>query len=338
MDQNRGNDVGFAVPMLPVNYAAAANQRASTMASTSSAGASSSSAGSSSQQQQQAAAAVIRRRRFSTAKIQPTRIKKVMQSDEEIGRMVQSVPVSIGRAMEHFAEKFLQAAADATQFTSSKTLNPQHMKQAIMNTPHFTFLEPLFKDVSLPQQATDLNTARTGMTLREQQMLQEQQNSEFASQILANAQLQMMQMEHVKPEEGVTSPFVVEMQSPTTPIPLYLQGLAACNYPVVQELAATIPLSPSTPTTQLVNGMGMLGMLKCSKKTTDNSESQRLTGIKRGSTDGGDEDRPKRGRPKKLKAEKCIDDDLYEEASRNIAKEDKDREMMPPPALPIGRP
>lgn len=78
----------------------------STLASTSSAGASSST-GSSNQQQQQAAA-VIRRRRFSTAKIQPTRIKKVMQSDEDIGRMVQSVPVSIGRAMEHFAEKFLQ--------------------------------------------------------------------------------------------------------------------------------------------------------------------------------------------------------------------------------------
>ena len=35
-----------------------------------------------------------------------TRIKKVMQSDEEIGRMVASVPVAIGRAMEHFAEVF----------------------------------------------------------------------------------------------------------------------------------------------------------------------------------------------------------------------------------------
>ncbi|CAL2045786.1 unnamed protein product [Caenorhabditis brenneri] len=333
MDQHRGNNMGFAVPMLPVNYAAAVNQKMSAMAYTSSAGASSSSAGSS--QQQQASAAVIRRRRFSTAKIQPTRIKKVMQSDEEIGRMVQSVPVSIGRAMEHFAEKFLQAAADATQFTSSKTLNPQHMKQAILNTPHFNFLEPLFKDVALPQTATDLNTVRSGMTLREQTIFQEQQNSELASAILANAQLHMMQMDKsVKQEDGSISQYDADVK--TTPIPLYLQGISAANYPVVQELAANVPLSPSTPTTQLVNGMMGMGMLKCAKKETD---SQRLTGIKRGSTDGAaDEDRPKRGRPKKLKAEKCIDDDLYEEASRNIAKEDKDREMMPPPALPIGRP
>ncbi|CAO4380554.1 unnamed protein product [Caenorhabditis nigoni] len=328
MDQQRGNDVGFAVPMLPLNYAAA-NQR---MASTSSGAASSSSAGPS-QQQPAAGAAVIRRRRFSTAKIQPTRVKKVMQSDEEIGRMVQSVPVSIGRAMEHFAEKFLLAAADATQYTSSKTLSPQHMKQAVHNVPHFRFLESLFKDVSLPQITAEVNTARSAMTLREQQMYQEQQNNDLANAILANAQMQMMQMD----QDGVVSS-PLEMPSPTALMPLYLQGIPPANYPVVQELAATVPLSPSTPTSQLVNGMMGMGMFKSAKKASE-ADGQRLTGIKRGSTDGGpDEDRPKRGRPKKLKPEKCIDDDLYEEASRNIAKEDKDRELMPPPALPIGRP
>lgn len=297
------------------------------MASTSSAAAASG-AGPSTSSSSQAAAAVIRRRRFSTAKIQPTRIKKVMQSDEEIGRMVQSVPVSIGRAMEHFAEKFLQAAADATQYTSSKTLNPQHMKQAVLNTPHFSFLESVFKDISLPQQTADLGTARSAMTLREQQIYQEQQNSDIASQILANAQIAMMQMDQGA-ELQYSHP---QAQAPPPPVPLYLQGIPPANYPVVQELAATIPLSPSTPTTQLVNGM--MGMLKCAKKGAEPVTA----GIKRASTDGGDEDRPKRGRPKKLKAEKCIDDDLYEEASRNVAKEDKDRELMPPPALPIGRP
>ncbi|VDM51502.1 unnamed protein product [Toxocara canis] len=72
-------------------------------------------------------AAPIRKRRFSSAKIQPTRVKKVMQSDEEIGRMVASVPVAIGRAMEHFAEKFLEAAAFCVQCSTSRTLSPAHM-------------------------------------------------------------------------------------------------------------------------------------------------------------------------------------------------------------------
>ncbi|CAI2354627.1 unnamed protein product [Caenorhabditis sp. 36 PRJEB53466] len=284
----------------------------STLPSTSALGA----AAASSQQQQQAAA-VIRRRRFSTAKIQPTRIKKVMQSDEEIGRMVQSVPVSIGRAMEHFAEKFLQAAADATQFTSSKTLNPQHMKQAVLNNPHFAFLESVFKDVTLPQQSADMNTARAAMTLKEQQILQEQQKTDVANATLANEQLILGQLE----------------QQLIQPVPLYLQGIPPANYPISQGLPPSVPLSPSTPTTQL--SIGMLQMFRGKTAT----EGGRINGIKRGSTDSGaDEDRPKRGRPKKLKPEKCVDDALFEEATRNIAKEDKDRELMPPPALPIGRP
>ena len=45
----------------------------------------------------------------------------------------------------------------------------------------------------------------------------------------------------------------------------------------------------------------------------------------------------KRGRPKKLKKEdKCLDEELCREVTDNIEKEDKDRELMPPPALPIG--
>uniref|UniRef100_A0A8R1I1Q4 CBFD_NFYB_HMF domain-containing protein n=1 Tax=Caenorhabditis japonica TaxID=281687 RepID=A0A8R1I1Q4_CAEJA len=310
---------GFAVPMLPGIYA---NQKMMPSTSSSTVDAPGVlSAGASNPQ----AAAVIRRRRYSTAKIQPTRIKKVMQSDEEIGRMVQSVPVSIGRAMEHFAEKFLQASAEATQYTSSKTLNPQHMKQAVLNNPHFAFLESIFKDVTIPPQANDATATRTAMTLKEQQLYQEQQNSDFASAILASAQLQMRQ-EQMKQEEY--EGFMMNIP-PRTPAPPTV-------YPSVQSLAATVPLSPSTPTTQIVNGM--FQMLKCPSKKQESAG--RLAGIKRGSTDGGgsvDEDKPKRGRPKKLKAEKCVDDELFEEASRNIAKEDKDRELMPPPALPIGR-
>lgn len=56
-----------------------------------------------------------------------TRVKRVMQSDEEIGRMVASVPVAIGRAMEHFAEKLLEAAARCVQCSTSRTLSPSHM-------------------------------------------------------------------------------------------------------------------------------------------------------------------------------------------------------------------
>jgi hypothetical protein len=97
----------------------------------------------------------IRKRRYSTARIQPTRVKKVMQSDEEIGRMVASVPVAIGSAMEHFAERFLEAAAQCVQCSTSRTLSPMHMKYIITHTPFLAFLEPLVKDVQMPKFAPE---------------------------------------------------------------------------------------------------------------------------------------------------------------------------------------
>uniref|UniRef100_A0A0M3ITI1 CBFD_NFYB_HMF domain-containing protein n=1 Tax=Ascaris lumbricoides TaxID=6252 RepID=A0A0M3ITI1_ASCLU len=76
-----------------------------------------------------------------------------MQSDEEIGRMVASVPVAIGRAMEHFAEKLLEAAALCVQCSTSRTLSPAHMKQAMLKYRYFAFLEPLMRDIALPKYA-----------------------------------------------------------------------------------------------------------------------------------------------------------------------------------------
>lgn len=96
----------------------------------------------------------IRKRRYSTARIQPTRIKKVMQSDEDIGRMVASVPVAIGSAMEIFADRLLQGAAEALQHSSTKTLSPMHIKYAVSQIKHFAFLEPILRDIQMPRPGT----------------------------------------------------------------------------------------------------------------------------------------------------------------------------------------
>lgn len=70
-----------------------------------------------------------------------------MQSDEEIGRMIASVPVAIGSVMEHFTEKLLETASLAMHSSTSKTLSPQHLYAAIAQTPHFSFLMPLVKNL-----------------------------------------------------------------------------------------------------------------------------------------------------------------------------------------------
>uniref|UniRef100_A0A0N4ZT35 tRNA (uracil(54)-C(5))-methyltransferase n=1 Tax=Parastrongyloides trichosuri TaxID=131310 RepID=A0A0N4ZT35_PARTI len=93
----------------------------------------------------------IRKRKFGGAKIQPSRVKKVMQSDEDIGRMMASVPVAIGRAMEHFCEKFLEATSRCVNASSSRTMNPSHMKHAILVNPQFQFLSNIMKDIPIPK-------------------------------------------------------------------------------------------------------------------------------------------------------------------------------------------
>uniref|UniRef100_A0A914L817 Transcription factor CBF/NF-Y/archaeal histone domain-containing protein n=1 Tax=Meloidogyne incognita TaxID=6306 RepID=A0A914L817_MELIC len=140
----------------------------------------------------------IRKRRYSMARIQPTRIKKVMQSDEEIGRMVASVPVAIGSAMELFAEKLLQSAAGALQHSSTKTLSPVHIKQAILCTPHFAFLEPLLREVPLGTNIAATGRSATMMAATQQQIASQM----MAQQIMAAHQQQQQQQFYQQQQES----------------------------------------------------------------------------------------------------------------------------------------
>jgi hypothetical protein len=112
----------------------------------------------------------IRKRRYSTARIQPTRIKKVMQSDEDIGRMIASVPVAIGSVMEHFAEKLLENAKDVMEKSASKTLSPAHIIGAINRTKYLhDFLEPVvsnFGGISTTSSSSPVTPPTNGLMSR----------------------------------------------------------------------------------------------------------------------------------------------------------------------------
>lgn len=50
-----------------------------------------------------------------------------MQSDEEVGKVAQAVPVIISRALELFVESLLKKAETVTQGRNAKTLTPSHL-------------------------------------------------------------------------------------------------------------------------------------------------------------------------------------------------------------------
>lgn len=276
----------------------------------------------------------IRRRRFSAAKIQPTRIKKVMQSDEEIGRMVASVPVAIGRAMEHFAEKFLQAAAHETQLSSSRTLTPAHMKQAMMANRHFYFLADIFKEVGVPgNMAVEYDTS-----LARQQMLILQASLPATNAGPSSASA-------VCSPSTSASPIIVSGSSPHgnptssngTSFSMSMPSSVPYNMPYS-------PLLPNIAAAGQVQPVAMQHLTSMGNTIASLPPAASSTLVTRKAVNGKkvdtalDNEKPKRGRPRKTKrTDKCLDEELCEEVTNGIEKEDQDRALMPPPALPLGR-
>ncbi|XP_041099236.1 dr1-associated corepressor isoform X3 [Polyodon spathula] len=61
------------------------------------------------------------------ARFPPARIKKIMQTDEEIGKVAAAVPVIISRALELFLESLLTKACQVTQSRNAKTMTSSHL-------------------------------------------------------------------------------------------------------------------------------------------------------------------------------------------------------------------
>ncbi|XP_059483752.1 dr1-associated corepressor [Neocloeon triangulifer] len=77
----------------------------------------------------------------------PGRIKKIMQTDDEVGKVAQAVPVIIPRALELFVESLLTKAVQITTARNAKTLTPSHMKHCILSESRFDFLKEFVKTV-----------------------------------------------------------------------------------------------------------------------------------------------------------------------------------------------
>lgn len=84
------------------------------------------------------------------ARFPPARIKKIMQMDEEVGKVSSPVPVMVSRALERFLEFFMTATAEITTSKDAKTLTSQHILEVVTNDSRLHFLkEATLKSCSL---------------------------------------------------------------------------------------------------------------------------------------------------------------------------------------------
>ncbi|KAE8743304.1 hypothetical protein FOCC_FOCC011085 [Frankliniella occidentalis] len=88
------------------------------------------------------------KRRKYNARFPAGRIKKIMQTDEQVGKVAQAVPIMISRTLELFVQSLMTSALAVTNAKNARTLSPSHMKQCIVSDQRFHFLKDLVR--SLP--------------------------------------------------------------------------------------------------------------------------------------------------------------------------------------------
>ncbi|CAN8075103.1 unnamed protein product [Agarophyton chilense] len=91
-------------------------------------------------------------RRKGTSAFPVARIKKMMQSDDDVGKIATVTPVLVAKALECMMENVLHEAADIAHSRHSNTILPQHLKACVMRNESFDFLRHVFKRVETPQE------------------------------------------------------------------------------------------------------------------------------------------------------------------------------------------
>ena len=87
------------------------------------------------------------KKRNPTVRFSATHIKKMMQVDEDIGKMSHAVPAMVGKAVELFSTILVQKAGDITNQRGAKTLTQEHVATVIKQDPRFDFLVDLVKGI-----------------------------------------------------------------------------------------------------------------------------------------------------------------------------------------------
>ncbi|KAH0603471.1 uncharacterized protein H6S33_007793 [Morchella sextelata] len=81
------------------------------------------------------------------------RIKRIMQADEDVGKVAQVTPVVVSKALELFMIALCEKASAQARQRNSKRITAGHLKQAVLHEEQFDFLAEIIAkvpDIPLP--------------------------------------------------------------------------------------------------------------------------------------------------------------------------------------------
>lgn len=76
------------------------------------------------------------------------RIKRIMQADDDVGKVAQVTPVVVSKALELFMISLVTKAAAEAKSRNSKRVGALHLKQAITKNEQFDFLNDIVSKVA----------------------------------------------------------------------------------------------------------------------------------------------------------------------------------------------
>ncbi|KAI0727656.1 histone-fold-containing protein [Fomitopsis betulina] len=85
-----------------------------------------------------------------TTKFPVARIKRIMQKDEEVGKVAQATPIVISKALELFLAMIIDEASKVTLDRGSKRVEAYHLKHAVETVDMLDFLKEIVEAVPDP--------------------------------------------------------------------------------------------------------------------------------------------------------------------------------------------
>ncbi|KAI9659267.1 MAG: hypothetical protein M1821_001524 [Bathelium mastoideum] len=76
------------------------------------------------------------------------RIKRIMQADEDVGKVAQVTPVVVSKALELFMIALVTKSASFAKTANSKRVTAAHLKQAVTADEQFDFLSEIVSKVA----------------------------------------------------------------------------------------------------------------------------------------------------------------------------------------------
>ncbi|KAK3942390.1 DNA polymerase epsilon subunit C [Diplogelasinospora grovesii] len=86
-------------------------------------------------------------------KFPTARIKRIMQADEEVGKVAQQTPIAVGKALEMFMIALVTKSADVARDKNSKRVSAQMLKQVVETDEQWDFLRDIVSKVENEEKA-----------------------------------------------------------------------------------------------------------------------------------------------------------------------------------------